>query len=188
MVYSLRDYLFQPDNLQLWDPVIPKKLDLGKPAPPAPHPRPEVPPIFPQPNPDNPWGDPHYVDPPKGNPFNNRNGRFVVTENLSRQVGDESGGGLLGRLLALMQQGQVRSGADSVSTSNGVPENNSDSYGSPQGLLGRLFALQDEQARNASDAFGGYDPHGTAETGRMQLLRGNSRPLRRKQSGSFLGG
>ncbi len=112
MVYSLRDYLFQPRNLQLDDPAIPNKLDLQ--APPAPRSKlPEVPPIFPQPNPDNPWGDPHYIDPPNENPSNYPGGKFVVTENASRQADGEPGG-LLGLLLAAMRQGQVRPGAETA--------------------------------------------------------------------------
>jgi len=62
-------------------------------------------------------------------------------------------------LRAMMQQGQVQPVANSRSTSNGLPEYNSDSYGSPQGgLLGRFLALQDERARNAVDGYGSYDP------------------------------
>jgi hypothetical protein len=72
-------------------------------------------------------------------------------------------GGLLGMLLrGLMQQGQIQPGTDSVSTPNGAPEYNSNSFGSPQG---GLLALQDEQTRNASDAFGSYDPSATRVDG-----------------------
>jgi hypothetical protein len=156
MIYSLRDDFFQPRNLQLWDAAIPKKLDLEESPPPPPRPTvPQPPRIFPQPNPDNPWGDPHYLDPPKDNPFNYPDEKFVVTNNLSGQAGDRSGGGgLLGMLLrAMIRQGQVQPGADSASTPTGAPEFNSDSYGSPQGLLGRLLALHNEQAGNAVDLY-----------------------------------
>ncbi len=75
-----------------------------------------------------------------------------MTDNRSGQAGDESGGGLLGMLLrAMMQQGPVPPGADSVSSQNGAPDFNSDSYASPQGLLGRLLALHNERAGNAVD-------------------------------------
>jgi len=96
---------------------------------------------------------------PKGNSFQQPSGQFVVTESLSGRAEDEHVGGLLGMLLrAMMQQGQVQPVANSRSTSNGLPEYNSDSYGSPQGgLLGRFLALQDERARNAVDGYGSYD-------------------------------
>ncbi len=73
--------------------------------------------------------------------------------NFPGQGGNEPAGGLLGMLQAMMQQGQIRPSAESTSTSNGTPEFNSDNYGSPQGLLGRLLALHDERARNAVDLY-----------------------------------
>jgi hypothetical protein len=62
----------------------------------------------------------------------------------------------------MLQQSQVQSSADSIPVLSGPLEYNSDSYGGPQGgLLGRLLALQDERARDAADAYGGYDPEGS---------------------------
>jgi hypothetical protein len=55
-------------------------------------------------------------------------------------------------LLAMMRQSQVQPGVDSVSTPNDAPEYNSDSSVRPQGLLGRLLALQDEQAPKGFDS------------------------------------
>jgi hypothetical protein len=119
-------------------------------------------PVVPSPSPGttNPFGDPSKTRLPPIGPPQLPPPYDLGPSNFPGQGGNEPGGGLLGRL-AMMQQDQVRSGADSVSTSNGAAENNSGSCGSRQGLLGRLLALQDEQARNAGDAFGGYDPHGT---------------------------
>jgi hypothetical protein len=92
--------------------------------------------------------------PPERNPYNDPDySLFIVTDGISGKVGKESGdGGLLGMLRAMMQQGQAQSGADSVSVPNNRPEYNSNSDGSLQGgLVGRLLALQDAQARNARD-------------------------------------
>jgi hypothetical protein len=58
------------------------------------------------------------------------------------------GGGLLGRLQAIVQPNQFQLNADLGSPSNGAPEFNPGSYDSPQGgLFGRLLALQAEQSQ-----------------------------------------
>ena len=54
---------------------------------------------------------PHEVDPSKHNPYNDPDySPFLVTENLAVKAGDDSQGGLLGRLLALCAE-QTRSAA-----------------------------------------------------------------------------
>jgi hypothetical protein len=64
--------------------------------------------------------------------------------------GDE-GGAPLGRLEAMMQQGQRQPDAASGSPPNGGAEYDPRYYGSPQGvLLGRLLVLQAEQNRDQS--------------------------------------
>jgi hypothetical protein len=87
------------------------------------------------------------VDPPRGNPYDEPgyfespyDRSFIVTKNLSGQATDEPGGGLLGRLSMLSQQGRFQPAIDSVSTLNGAPE-----YRLQGGLLGRLLALQMQQ-------------------------------------------
>lgn len=84
------------------------------------------------------------------------NGKRLATSRIfSGQTGEAPAGGLLGMLQAIMPQAQVQPGTNSISAPNGAPDYHSDNYGSaPGGLLGRLLALQDEQARNASDAIG----------------------------------
>jgi hypothetical protein len=85
---------------------------------------------------------PHDVDPP--------NSPFIVTENRSGQSGEEPGG-LPGLLLAMMRQGQVQPGADSLSTQNQAPEYSPGTSFNPQGgLLSRLLSLQAEQGRYQS--------------------------------------
>jgi hypothetical protein len=62
--------------------------------------------------------------------------------------GGEGSGGLLGRLQAIVQPGQVQPGIDSRATSNGALEFNPGSYDSPQdGLFGRLLAIQMQQSQ-----------------------------------------
>jgi hypothetical protein len=81
--------------------------------------------------------------------------------------GGEGAGGLLGRLQAIVQQGQAQPNADSGSSSNDAPEFNAGNYDSPQGgLLGRLLALQAEQspyqpvqATNAPAPYAPGDPN-----------------------------
>jgi hypothetical protein len=149
MAYSLRDILFQPRNLQLSDPAIPDKFDLQVPSSPPPRRRlPEIPPRFPQPNPDNPWGDPHYIDPPNGNPFNFPGGPSVVTEHLSGPLEDQPAGGLPGMLRRAMMLQSQQQGGNFGSTPDGAREYNPETSFSPQGgLLGRLLSLQAEQSR-----------------------------------------
>ena len=61
---------------------------------------------------------------------------------------DSKGEGLLGRLEAMTQQGQIQPNAASGSAPNGSPEYDPGYYGNQQGgLLGRLLALQAEQSR-----------------------------------------
>jgi hypothetical protein len=209
MVRYLRDNLYQPPSLQLWDPAIPDlrgrrsrypswvpptgntnpfgspppqppqqlpDFDLwNQPTKPDPNDTPRISPVLPTwplplpspPGGKSPFADPppipppqkrppHEVDPSEKNPYNDPDfdPNFLVTKNLSGQTGDEPVGGLLGMLLrGLMQQGQVQQGDDSVSIPNDAPEYSPDSHGSPQGgLLGRLLALQDEQARKGLDS------------------------------------
>jgi hypothetical protein len=150
---SFRDNLYQWPNFAIMGTEIPERLIRRRPA------WTDNPPIVPPADPDNPYGDPphfHDVDPPARNPYNDPNySPFIATEKLSAKASDGlGGGGLLGMLLrALMQQGRVQPGLDSVSTANGASEFNSADYGSPQGLLGRLLALHNERARNAVDLY-----------------------------------
>jgi hypothetical protein len=85
-------------------------------------------------------------------------------------------------LRAMIQQGHVPPDANSASTQNGAPEFNSDSYGSPQGLLGRLLALQNERAGNAVDLYrnDGIDSrvHGTYVTLPQEFPTTPQKPVR----------
>lgn len=150
MVSSFRDNLYRRPNLANTGTEIPERFIRRRPA------WTNNPAIVPPANPNDPYGDPphfHELDPPERNPYNDPDySPFIVTRNLSGQSGDKPVGGLLGMLLAMMQQSQVQPGADSVSAPDGAPEYNSDSDGSPQGLLGRQLALQDEQTPKGFDS------------------------------------
>jgi hypothetical protein len=159
-----------PDYLHIWDPPIPaapSSRDIPGALPSWISPL-LSPPENPFPPPEHP---PHDVDPPMGNPRNFPDRKFVVTENISQHATDEPGGGLPGMLLrALMQQGQVQLGTDSVSDLDGAPEYrpelNPETSSTPQGgLLGRLLALHDERAGNTVDAYGNVGP-GETRAGR----------------------
>jgi hypothetical protein len=166
MAFSYRDNLRRRPDFVIIGAEIPERLRRARPA------WTDDPPVIPSPNPNDPFGDPPRpaleLDPPERNPYNDPeyipfpyHSPFIVTESRSGQGGNKPAGGVLGRLLAMMQQAKVQPGADSASTPNNAPEYDSNSYGSPQaGLLGRLLALQGEQAGNAVDvdAYGSYGP------------------------------
>ena len=154
---SFRDNLYQRPNFAIMGTEIPEHLIRRRPR------WTDNPPIVPPADPDNPYGDPphfHDVNPPERNPYNDPDySPFIVTEKLSAKAGEPGGGGLLGILLrAMMPQGQVQPSSDTASTPNRASEFNPNSYGRPQGLLGRLLALHNEQA---VDAYGSYHPEGT---------------------------
>jgi hypothetical protein len=120
-------------DFHLWDMPPPEKPDLRD-APPPPYILP-VPPLPSRPESSDPFGEPvrippppkerapHEVDPSEKNPYNDPdfNPNFFVTKNISEQAGGEPGGGLLGRLLALMQQGQVQPIAEDGTQSPQTP-------------------------------------------------------------------
>jgi hypothetical protein len=148
MAFSFKDEFYQRPNFAVLGTQIPDSLRRFLP------PYANTPPIVP-PDPNNPFGDPphfHDVNPPEQNPYNDPDySPFLVTEKQTAKVGDESDGGLLGMLRAVMQQDQVQPGADSPSAPNGTLENNSDGSGSPlSGLLDRLFALRGEGTPSAA--------------------------------------
>jgi len=148
MVFSYKDNLHQRSNFAIMGTEISERLRRALPAWAS-----DLPVIRPQ-NLNDPFGDlprpSHDVDPSERNPYNDPDySPFLVTENRSGRAGSETAGGLLGILLrATMQQGQVHPGNDSVSVPSDTREYYSDGFGKPVGgLLGRWFALQDEQAR-----------------------------------------
>jgi hypothetical protein len=76
--------------------------------------------------------------------------------------GGEGAGGLLGRLQAIVQPGQVQPGADWSAASKDAPEFNAGTFDSPQGgLFGRLMALQAEQSQYQPDNNGAVPPERT---------------------------
>jgi hypothetical protein len=153
MVSFFRDDLYRWPRLATMGTEIPERLIRRRPA------WTDNPPVVPPANPDNPFGDPpkppHEVDPPRGNPYNEPgcfehpyDRSFIVTNNLSRQTGDEPSGGLLGRLNALMLERQIQPAAGSASIPDGASEYHPETSGSLHGgLLGRLLALQMQQSQ-----------------------------------------
>jgi hypothetical protein len=80
---------------------------------------------------------------------------------------DQYTGGLLGRLQAMMQPGQISPATDSGSSPNGES-----SYGGPQdGLLGRLLALQAEQNSYEPIASGKPTPSESRDPNFRRLAR-----------------
>jgi hypothetical protein len=103
---------------------------------------------YPSPNDQQPLSSPSTI--PGALPSDNGISEFQAGQ-LSTPSGDALASGLPGMLRAVMQQGQVQQGSDSLSASNGIAENNSGN--NPQfGLLGMLLSLRDEQASDAAGA------------------------------------
>jgi hypothetical protein len=86
------------------------------------------------------------------------------------------GGGLPGRLLAMMRSGQFGPAPDTNATAS--PEYNADTYSGEAGLLGRLRALVHEQAvYQPAPANGGPPPSAPPDPNFRQLVRVSPGPL-----------
>jgi hypothetical protein len=126
---------------RIWeDPPIPAVPDILPKWPVPPSPSPGTPDPFPDPSKMRLPPIPLPQQPPYD----------LHPSNFPGQGGNEPPGGLLGMLQAM---GGIQPGINFASIPNEAPEFNTDSYGSPQGLLGRLLALQNERARNAVDLY-----------------------------------